>query len=46
MALSKRQIDLLEARGIDLETAVRLGVEDSPKPGFDIRLPYVERGKT
>jgi twinkle protein len=25
---------------------VRLGVEDSPKPGFDIRLPYVERGKT
>jgi twinkle protein len=45
MALSKRQIDLLEARGIDLETAVRLGVEDSPKPGFDIRIPYVEHGK-
>src|SRR4051812_44233314 len=45
MALSPKQIALLEARGIDVETAVRLGVEDSPIAGFDIRIPYVERGK-
>jgi hypothetical protein len=46
MALSPRNVGLLEARGIDLESGVRLGVEDSPKAGFDIRIPYVERGMT
>src|SRR5689334_338392 len=45
MALTPKQGAMLEARGIELETAVQLGVESSPKPGFDIRIPYLQQGR-
>lgn len=44
MALTDRHLALLEARGIDGETADRLGVESFQRPGSEdwIRIPYVE----
>ena len=40
MALSPANVQALEARGIDVESAVRHGVADSRKPGYDVQFEY------
>jgi twinkle protein len=43
--LSRRNQELLEARGFDVELADRLGVSDSSRHGFDIEIPYLRAGE-
>lgn len=44
MGLSRRNEDLLAARGLDPELAARYGVADSSRSGFDIEIPYFREG--
>ena len=44
MALNESNTRALEARGIDVEMAVKTGVEDSARRGFDIAFPYLVDG--
>jgi twinkle protein len=43
--LTKRTVELLEARGLDLEVLERLGVESSTRGPDWIEIPYLVRGK-
>jgi len=44
--LTPQHIQLLEARGIDVETAAKYGVVSSNRPGGDwISIPYVQGGR-
>lgn len=46
MALSDRQREILEARGLDVELLVRLGVDVSEKLGSDaVVIPFIEAGR-
>ncbi len=47
MALSQAAIDLIEARGLDVELAVRLGLDSSPRSGGGevLVFPYVVKGE-
>jgi twinkle protein len=40
MGLNEANANALEARGIDVELAAKLGVGNSSKAGFDIEIPY------
>jgi twinkle protein len=42
--LNQKNQDLLEARGLDIELAERLGISNSSRPGFDIEIPYFRDG--
>lgn len=41
MALTEKAVEWIEARGLDVELAVRLGIETSRLPGGGKRLPVV-----
>ncbi len=45
MALSQRNEDALTARGLDPELAVRYGIADSSRTGFDVEIAYLRAGK-
>lgn len=44
-ALTQRQLDILEARGIDTELAVRMGWRNAPNDTGEIEIPYFREGK-
>ncbi len=43
--LSRRNQELLDARGLDMELVERFRISDSSRRGFDIEIPYIKNGK-